>query len=40
MGLLMPRSKLSQASEEECKQGVIESKLVKCATSCATIVGT
>lgn len=29
MGLLMARSKLSQVSEEEGKQGVIESKLVK-----------
>ncbi len=29
MGLLMARSKLSQASEEEGKQGVMESKLVK-----------
>ncbi len=29
MGLLMARSKLSQVSEEEGKQGVMESKLVK-----------
>ncbi len=29
MDLLMARSKLSQVSEEEGKQGVIESKLVK-----------
>ncbi len=29
MGLLMARSKLSQVSKEEGKQGVMESKLVK-----------
>ncbi len=29
MGLLMAHSKPSQVSEEECKQGVMESKLVK-----------
>ncbi len=29
MGLLMARTKLSQVSEEEGKQGVMESKLVK-----------
>jgi hypothetical protein len=29
MGLLMARSQLSQVSEEEGKQGVMESKLVK-----------
>ena len=29
MGLLMARSKLSQVSEEEGKQGVMESKLVQ-----------
>ncbi|MCK2086107.1 hypothetical protein HB860_19500 [Aeromonas sp. 3925] len=29
MDLLMTRSKLSQVSEEEGKQGVMESKLVK-----------
>lgn len=31
MDLLMARSKLSQVSEEEGKQGVMESKLVKCS---------
>ncbi|MDM5086391.1 DUF2846 domain-containing protein [Aeromonas rivipollensis] len=29
MGLLMARSKLSQVNEEEGKQGVMESRLVK-----------
>ncbi len=29
MGLLIARSKLSQVSEEQDKQGVMESKLVK-----------
>ncbi|HBL04714.1 MAG TPA: hypothetical protein DDZ61_19365, partial [Aeromonas salmonicida] len=29
MGVLMARSKVSQVSEEEGKQGVMESKLVK-----------
>ncbi|MDH0347373.1 hypothetical protein N7328_13680 [Aeromonas dhakensis] len=29
MGLLMARSKLSQVGEEEGKQGVMESKLVR-----------